>query len=45
MLYHFSYITGNAMKCTVKLEDHVSTSVRDNAIMLVGAFIQLWHEI
>jgi hypothetical protein len=33
---HCSYITGTAMKCTTKLEDHVSTSVRENAIMLVG---------
>ena len=32
---HCSFITGNAMKCTTKFEDHVSASIRENAIMLV----------
>ena len=26
------------MKCTMKLEDHISAFVRENAIMLVGIY-------
>ena len=29
------------MKCTTKLEDHVSASVRENAIMLVNAIYSM----
>ena len=32
----YSYISGREMKCTIKLEDHQSTPVRENAIMLVN---------
>lgn len=37
-----SYIIGNEMKCTTKLEDHVSASIRENAIMLVNACIYIY---